>query len=85
MRRHTPLPFDTIDVEVDRYIAIPGQALSYKLGQMEIRNVRERAEAALGDRFDIRGFHDVVLGSGMVTLGVLGTLVDDWIERRTRT
>jgi uncharacterized protein (DUF885 family) len=85
MRRHTPLPFDTIDVEVDRYIAIPGQALSYKLGQMEIRNVRERAEAALGDRFDIRGFHDVVLGSGMVTLEVLGTLVDDWIERRTRT
>ena len=83
MRRHTPLPFATIDVEVDRYIAIPGQALSYKLGQMEIRSLRERAQVALGDRFDIRGFHDVVLGSGMVTLGVLGTLIDDWIERRT--
>jgi uncharacterized protein (DUF885 family) len=79
LRRHTPLPFDTIDVEVDRYIAIPGQALSYKLGQMEIRRLRDRAEGALGDGFDIRGFHDVVLGSGMVTLAVLGTLVDDWI------
>jgi uncharacterized protein (DUF885 family) len=83
MRRHTPLPSDMIDVEVDRYIAIPGQALSYKLGQMEIRRLRERAQVALGDRFDIRGFHDVVLGSGMVTLGVLGMLIDDWIERRT--
>jgi uncharacterized protein (DUF885 family) len=85
MRQHTPLPFDTIDVEVDRYIALPGQALSYKLGQMEIRRLRDRAVAALGDRFDIRGFHDTVLGSGMLTLGALGTLVDDWIERRRET
>ncbi|CAN5772515.1 hypothetical protein BH23ACT10_BH23ACT10_32100 [soil metagenome] len=79
MREHTPLPFDTIDVEIDRYIAIPGQALSYKLGQLEIRRLRDHAEATLGDSFDIRGFHDAVLGSGMVTLGVLGDLVEDWI------
>lgn len=82
MRTHTPLPFDTIDVEVDRYIAIPGQALSYKLGQLEIRRLREHAEDALGDAFDIRGFHDTVLGSGMVTLGVLGDLVGEWIARQ---
>ena len=85
MRTHTPLPFDTIDVEVDRYIAIPGQALSYKLGQLEIRRLREHAEDALGDAFDIRGFHDTVLGSGMVTLGVLGDLVGEWIATQRAT
>ncbi len=81
MREHTPLPFDTIDVEVDRYLAIPGQALSYKLGQLEIRRLRDQAEAALDGGFDIRGFHDTVLGSGMVTLGVLGDLVEEWIAQ----
>ncbi|MBW3603664.1 MAG: DUF885 domain-containing protein [Actinobacteria bacterium] len=80
MRDHTPLPFETIDAEVDRYIAIPGQALAYKLGQLEIRRLREHAETTLGDAFDIAGFHDTVLGSGMVTLGVLGDLVDDWMS-----
>ncbi|HEX6255584.1 MAG TPA: DUF885 domain-containing protein [Euzebyales bacterium] len=82
MREHTPLPFDTIDAEVDRYIAIPGQALSYKLGQIEIRRLRDDAEHALGEDFAIRGFHDTVLGSGMVTLGVLGDLVDEWVGRQ---
>jgi uncharacterized protein (DUF885 family) len=79
MRAHTPLPLPTIDVEVDRYIAIPGQALSYKLGQLEIRRLRDHAEDVLGDAFDVCGFHDTVLGSGMVTLGVLGDLVGEWI------
>lgn len=79
MRTHTPLPFATIDVEVDRYLAIPGQALAYKLGQLEIRRLRDHATDTLGAAFDIRGFHDTVLGSGMVTLGVLGGLVGEWI------
>ena len=82
MRDHTPLPYDTIDVEVDRYLAIPGQALAYKLGQLHIRRLRDSAEHELGARFDVRGFHDTVLGSGMVTLGVLSALVEGWIARR---
>ena len=82
LRTHTPLPFDTIDVEVDRYLAIPGQALSYKLGQLELRRLRDHAQAELGEAFDIRGFHDTVLGSGMVTLGVLADLIDEWIASR---
>jgi uncharacterized protein (DUF885 family) len=79
LRTHTPLPYEVIDVEVDRYLAIPGQALSYKLGQLEIRRLRDHAQAELGDAFDVRGFHDTVLGSGMVTLCVLADLVDEWI------
>jgi uncharacterized protein (DUF885 family) len=68
-----------VEIEVDRYVAIPGQALAYKLGQREILRLRGKAEAALGDRFDIKGFHDTVLGSSSVSLPVLATLVDDWI------
>ncbi len=78
MVRHTPLPVDTIASEVDRYIAIPGQALSYKLGQLEIRRLRNDAEARLGERFDIKGFHDTVLGQGMLSLPVLADVVDRW-------
>lgn len=82
MSRHTPLPPSTVAAEVDRYVAMPGQALAYKLGQLEIRRLRDDAEARLGDAFDVRGFHDTVLGSGMVTLPVLGELVEGWVSRR---
>jgi uncharacterized protein (DUF885 family) len=76
---HTPVPMDQVAGEVDRYLAIPGQALSYKVGQIEIQRLRADAEERLGDAFDIRGFHDVVLDSGAVTLPVLGELVESWI------
>ncbi|WP_228823309.1 DUF885 domain-containing protein [Nocardia blacklockiae] len=75
MTAHAPVAVSEIVVEVDRYIAIPGQAVAYKVGQLEIRRQRDLAAARLGDRFDIRAFHDAVLGAGSVSLPVLRELV----------
>jgi len=78
-RKHTAIDEQSIQTEVDRYIAWPGQALSYKLGQMKILELRERARHELGSGFDIRAFHDAVLDQGGLPLDVLEEKVDRWI------
>ena len=69
--------------EIDRYISWPGQALAYKLGQLKIQALRAEAEKALGDRFDIRAFHDQILGQGALPLSVLETETRAWIAAQS--
>jgi uncharacterized protein (DUF885 family) len=79
MLNNTAWPAVDIESEVNRYIAWPGQANSYMLGMLEIRRLRNLAEAELGAGFDLRGFHDRVLGYGSVTLPMLDASVRTWI------
>ncbi|GGY96091.1 DUF885 domain-containing protein [Novosphingobium colocasiae] len=72
------------ETEVDRYIALPAQALSYKIGALTIQRLRDKAESRLGPRFDIRDFHEQVLGSGALPLPVLEEKLDRWIDRTAR-
>ena len=79
LRDNTALAEHEITTEIDRYIAWPGQALSYYLGEMQIEKSRAEAEAALGSRFDLRAFHDTVLSLGSVTLPQLESRIHRFI------
>jgi len=78
---HTSTPIEAIIAEINRYLVIPGQATSYKIGMLKILELRERARQALGDDFDIREFHDVVLGGGALPLDILEQRVDSYIQQ----
>ncbi len=82
MRDNTALTDANIEAEVNRYISWPGQALGYKLGELKIRELRAQAEKALGPKFDLRAFHDRVLGGGAVPLDVLERDMAEWIAAR---
>jgi uncharacterized protein (DUF885 family) len=79
MLAHTALAPNNIANEVDRYIVIPGQALAYKTGQLELLGLRAEARERLGSAFDIRAFHDTVLGNGAVALPTLRGIVETWV------
>ena len=82
MREHTALSLHEIETETDRYISWPGQALSYKIGELKIRELRTRTEKALGKDFDIRQFHEVILEQGTVTLPLLEKRIDQYIDSK---
>ena len=75
-----PNPEGDIRAEIDRYIVWPGQATAYMIGKLKIVELREKAKTELGDQFNIREFHDVILANGSVPLNILEELVDDYIE-----
>jgi uncharacterized protein (DUF885 family) len=79
---NTGNPPHDIEVEVDRYIVWPSQALGYKIGQLKIRELRTYAEKELGQKFDLRAFHDEVLKNGALPLSILETHIKEWVAMR---
>ena len=82
---HTALSIHEVNTEVIRYISWPGQAVSYKIGELKIRELRKKAEDSLKDKFDIRAFHDMILSQGTVTLSILERMTDEYIRKTLAT
>jgi uncharacterized protein (DUF885 family) len=80
MLEHTAESRGSVTAEIDRYVAVPAQATSYLLGSLEIQRLRDEAERRLGERFDMRAFHDRVLRDGTVTLPMLAASIASWID-----
>ena len=85
LRSNTALSLHEINTEIDRYISWPGQAVSYKIGEIKIRELRKKAEEELGPKFDIRDFHEVILKRGTVTLTIMEELVEDYIQETLKS
>ena len=79
MASNTALSLHEVRTETDRYISWPGQALSYKMGEIKIREMRKKAETELGEKFNIRDFHEVILAEGTVTLSILESRINSYI------
>ena len=77
---NTALSLHEVNTETDRYISWPGQALSYKIGELKIRELRKKAKEKLGSKFDIREFHEVILEQGTVTLSILEQRINSYID-----
>lgn len=82
--RNSPMSLGNIEDEIDRYIGIPGQALAYMIGRLEIQRIRSESEERMGDDFDIKGFHDAVLTHGLLPLETLAEVVEDWAAAGVR-
>ena len=82
MSENTALSIHEVTTETDRYISWPGQALSYKIGEIKIRELRKKAEETLGEKFDIREFHEVILEEGTVTLSILEKRMNNYIDKK---
>jgi uncharacterized protein (DUF885 family) len=82
MLANTALSERGVTGEIDRYITWPAQALSYKIGELKIKELRNKAEQALGEDFDIRDFHDTIVGNGSLPIAVLEDIVNAWIDSR---
>ena len=79
MADNTALSLHEVNTEIDRYISWPGQALAYKIGELKIRELRQKAQEKLGSRFDIIEFHEIILEKGTVTLGILEDRINKYI------